>query len=65
MVLTVTFKKLTSINVNQINGIKKVFPEVENEFKKDNISQENSLGQLTKNFINYIKTTGKKSININ
>jgi hypothetical protein len=53
------------INVNQIKGINKVIPEVENEFKKDNICQENSLGQLTKNFINYIKTTGKKSININ
>ena len=53
------------INVTQIKGINKVFPEVENEFKKDNICQENSLGQLTKNFINYIKTTGKKSININ
>ena len=61
----INYQNYAPINVNQINGIKKVFPEVENEFKKDNISQENSLGQLTKNFINYIKTTGKKSININ
>ena len=61
----INYQNYAPINVNQINGINKVFPEVENEFKKDNISQENSLGQLTKNFINYIKTTGKKSININ
>ena len=33
--------------------------------KKDDSVQENSLGQLTKNFINYIKKTGRKSININ
>jgi multidrug resistance efflux pump len=33
--------------------------------KKDDSTQENSLGQLTKNFLNYIKTTGRKSININ
>ena len=59
------YQNYAPINVNQIKGINKVFPEVENEFKKDNICQENSLGQLTKNFIHYIKTTGKKSININ
>lgn len=61
----INYQNYAPINANQINGINKAFPEEENEYKKDNLSQENSLGQLTKNFINYIKTTGKKSININ
>ena len=51
--------------INQNTNIEKIFPEEENDFKKEDSCQENSLGQLTKNFINYIKTTGKKSININ
>ena len=50
---------------NQNNILEKTFPEEEKDFKKEDSCQENSLGQLTKNFINYIKTTGKKSININ
>lgn len=61
----INYQNYAPINANQINGINKPFPVEENGFKQDNISQENSLGQLTKNFINYIKTTGKKSININ
>ena len=36
-----------------------------NQIEKDDTCHENSLGQLTKNFINYIKKTGNKSININ
>ena len=32
---------------------------------KKNSRQENSLGQLTKNFINYVKESGKNTININ
>ena len=50
---------------NLLSSIGKNLPEEENEFKKEESCQENSLGQLTKNFINYIKTTGRKSININ
>lgn len=50
---------------NILSTLEKTFPEEENAFKKEDSCQENSLGQLTKNFINYIKTTGKKSININ
>ena len=52
-------------NINPINTFAKNYPNDDNNFKKDDSCQENSLGQLTKNFINYIKTTGKKSININ
>ena len=51
--------------INQNAAIENVCPGEENDFKKEDSCQENSLGQLTKNFINYIKTTGKKSININ
>ena len=64
-------KKLLSSQNYHPTGIKqniikeKVFQEEENDFKKEESCQENSLGQLTKNFINYIKTTGKKSINNN
>lgn len=46
---------------NQLSNNETLFQEDDNEVKKE----ENSLGQLTRNFINYVKTTGKKSININ
>ena len=61
----VEYQNYLTGNINPINKIEKTLPEEENEFKKEDSCQENSLGQLTKNFINYIKTTGKKSININ
>ena len=61
----VTYQNYLPTNINPINKIEKTFPEEENDIKKEDSCQENSLGQLTKNFINYIKTTGKKSININ
>ena len=52
-------------NLNSKNNSEKAFIDEENDIKKDDCCQENSLGQLTKNFLNYIKTKGKKSININ
>ena len=50
---------------NQYNTLDKNYQDEDSEMKKDDSVQENSLGQLTKNFINYIKKTGRKSININ
>ncbi len=52
-------------NENQYNTFDKNYQDEDSEMKKDDSVQENSLGQLTKNFINYIKKTGRKSININ
>ena len=54
-----------SQNINQNNTTDKNFADDDSEMKKEDSTQENSLGQLTKNFLNYIKTTGRKSININ
>ena len=61
----ISYQNFAPPNINQINTFEKAFPDEEIEFKKEDSCQENSLGQLTKNFINYIKTTGKKAININ
>ena len=61
----ISIKNYAPTNINPINAMEKNLQEEEKEFKKDNSCQENSLGQLTKNFINYIRTTGKKTININ
>ena len=61
----ISYQNFAPPNINQIIPFEKAFPDEENEFKKEDSCQENSLGQLTKNFINYIKTTGKKAININ
>ena len=61
-------KKEYSFNaqdVNQYNSIDKNFPDEESDLRKEDSVQENSLGKLTKDFINFIKTTGRKSININ
>ena len=55
----------TSQSVGQNNTTDKIFADDDSEMKKEDSTQENSLGQLTKNFLNYIKTTGRKSININ
>ena len=52
-------------NLNQYNTSEKVFPDEESDLKREDSVQENSLGKLTKDFINYIKTEGRKSININ
>ena len=52
-------------NENQYNTFDKNYQDEDSEMKKDDSVQENSSGQLTKNFINYIKKTGRKSININ
>ena len=54
-----------SQSVGQNNTTDKIFADDDSEMKKEDSTQENSLGQLTKNFLNYIKTTGRKSININ
>ncbi len=61
----ISYQNYTPTNLNQINNFDKNYQNDENECKNEDSCQENSLGQLTKNFINYIKTTGKKSININ
>ena len=52
-------------NINQYNTFEKIFPDEESDLKREDSVQENSLGKLTKDFINYIKTEGRKSININ
>ena len=61
----ISYQNYPPTNLNPINRFEKAFPNDENECKNEDSCQENSLGQLTKNFINYIKITGKKSININ
>ena len=61
----ISYQNYPPTNLNPINNFEKTFPNDENECKNEDSCQENSLGQLTKNFINYIKITGKKSININ
>ena len=61
----ISYQNYPPTNLNPINRFEKAFPSDENECKNEDSCQENSLGQLTKNFINYIKITGKKSININ
>ena len=61
----ISYNNYPLTNSNPINSLDKNEPNNENDFKKEDSCQENSLGQLTKSFINYIKTTGKKSININ
>ena len=61
----ITYKNYPQSNIDSLNQVEKTYLDEEKEFKKDVTCQENSLGQLTKNFIKYIKTTGKKSININ
>ena len=55
----------TTPHMNQFNFSEKTYPDEESDFKKEDSYQENSLGTLTKNFINYIKKTGRKAININ
>ena len=52
-------------NINQYNTFEKIFQDEESDLKREDSVQENSLGKLTKDFINYIKTEGRKSININ
>ena len=61
----ITYRNYPQSNIDSLNQGEKTYLDEEKEFKKDDTCQENSLGQLTKNFINYIKMTGKKSININ
>ena len=61
----ISYQNLAQPYINQANIFVKTLPTKEIEFKKEDSCQENSLGQLTKNFINYIKATGKKDININ
>ena len=52
-------------DINQYNSLEKNFQDEESDLKREDSVQENSLGKLTKDFINFIKTTGRKSININ
>ena len=58
-------KKMYTYNNQAENQYNTLDKDEDSEMKKDDSVQENSLGQLTKNFINYIKKTGRKSININ
>jgi transcription factor E2F3 len=57
------------INKNSSNSKNKEKNSNENSFLNENSvikpRVENSLGELTKNFVNYIKTSGRKTININ
>lgn len=57
------------INKNPSNSKIKEKNSNENSFLNENSvikpRVENSLGELTKNFVNYIKTSGRKTININ
>ena len=57
------------INKNASNSKIKEKNSNENSFLNENSvikpRVENSLGELTKNFVNYIKTSGRKTININ
>ena len=57
------------INKNNSNSKIKEKNSNENSFLNENSvikpRVENSLGELTKNFVNYIKTSGRKTININ
>ena len=62
---SITYRNYPQSNIDSLNQGEKTYLDEEKEYKKDDTYQENSLGQLTKNFINYIKMTGKKSININ
>lgn len=61
----INYQNLETANTNLNNQTEKEYTDEEKDLKKDEVCHENSLGQLTKNFINYIKKTGNKSININ
>ena len=61
----IAYHNLETANTNLNNKTEKEYIDEEKDPKKDETCHENSLGQLTKNFINYIKKTGNKSININ
>ena len=61
----ISYQNSPTKNLNSKNNSEKSFIDEENnDKKKDDCYQESSLGQLTKNFLNYIKTKGNKSINI-
>ena len=67
-ILSLKEKNVTKfINKNISNS--KLKEKNENSFLNENSvikpRVENSLGELTKNFVNYIKTSGRKTININ
>ena len=61
----INYQNFETANTNLNNQTEKEYTDEEKDLKKDETCHENSLGQLTKNFINYIKKTGNKSININ
>ena len=61
----ISYQNYPPTNLTPISNFDQNYQNNENDCKNDDSCQENSLGQLTKNFINYIKRTGKKSININ
>ena len=69
-ILSLKEKNLTKfINKNASNSKIKEKNSNENSFLNENSvikpRVETSLGELTKNFVNYIKTSGRKTININ
>ena len=57
-------KKIIS-NINETNEFCNEEADFSKKITYDENCTENSLGQLTKNFIKYIRENGKKSVNIN
>jgi transcription factor E2F3 len=60
--------KITNKNVSKDQKTKEKNLNENSITANENITKprvENSLGELTKNFVNYIKTSGQKTININ
>jgi transcription factor E2F3 len=67
-ILSLKEKNVTKF-INKNISYSKLKEKNENSFLNENSvikpRVENSLGELTKNFVNYIKTSGRKTININ
>ena len=56
-------RKREILSLKEKNVTKFINKNISNSKLKE--KNENSLGELTKNFVNYIKTSGRKTININ
>ena len=60
--------KLLNKNISKDSKLKEKNSNENSFFNENSVIKprvENSLGELTKNFVNYIKTSGRKTININ
>jgi len=60
--------KLINKNISKDSKLKEKNSNENSFFNENSVIKprvENSLGELTKNFVNYIKTSGRKTININ